>query len=423
VLNVMPTRLMGDVLKKLILSAAFLASTTAIAFAGGFAVREQSTEAQGTSFAGVAAGTEGLSAMFWNPATLSNNNDKGLISEMNSALIMPDISADNGVGSPRLGGSARSGNIGKLALVPSSYWSYGVSEDLTLGVSLNAPFGSVTDAKTWTGSPHGDKSKVVTYNLNPAAAYRIGDMLTLGAGVQVEFMKVNINSRLPNGTEIFKTKGDDIGIGFTAGVLFEPAAGTDIGIGFRSSVKHKLEGEGFRLSPDFPRGGDISADFSSPEMVTFGISQAVTDDFRLKAGVEWANWSRFKELRIKNAATGGTVALTPEDWKDSWFFSVGGEYDLNDALTLRAGLGYEKSPVPDATRTPRLPDNDRLWLSAGGSYQITDSMRASLAFTHIRVDDAPIALAAVPPPGVPVPLTATFKGYTNIVSFALTRDW
>jgi long-chain fatty acid transport protein len=404
-------------MKKLVLAASILATTSAAALAGGFSVREQSAEGQGTSFAGVAAGTEGLSAMFWNPATLANNNDKGLISEMNSALIMPDISADNGVGS--FGGSANSGNIGKLALVPSSYWSYGINEDLTLGVSLNAPFGSTTDAKTWAGSPHGNKSQVVTYNLNPSAAYRIGDMLTLGAGIQAEYMKVNINSRLPTGTEIFKTKGDSIGIGFTAGVLFEPAEGTDIGIGFRSSVKHKLKGNGFRGAFN----GDISANYSSPELITFGISQDITSDFRLKAGVEWSNWSRFQELRINNAATGATIALTPSKWKDSWFFSAGGEYDVNDALTIRAGLGYEKSPVPDATRTPRLPDNDRIWLSAGASYQITESMRASLALTHIRVDDAPVSLAAAGAPEVPASLNAEFKGYTNIVAFSLTRDW
>ncbi len=406
-------------MKKYLIAATSLSILSGTALAGGFSVREQSVEGQGTSFAGVAAGTEGLSAMFWNPATLANNNDKGLISEMNSSLIMPDISAIDGVGG--LGGSPSSGNIGKLALVPSSYWSYGMNENLTLGVSLNAPLGSTTNAKDWAGSPHGDKSEVVTYNLNPAAAYRVGEWLTLGAGLQAEYMKVNVNSRTPGGTEIFKTKGDSIGFGVTAGVLIEPAEGTDIGIGFRSSVKHKLQGDGLRLDAGYD--GDITSKFASPEMLTLGISQAITEDFRVKAGVEWANWSRFKELRVLRDDTGGTLALTPEDWKDSWFFSVGGEYDVNDALTMRAGLGFEKSPVPDATRTPRLPDNDRIWLSAGASYQFTENMRANLAFTHIRIDDAPIALAAAASPGVPVSLTANFKGHTNIVSLSLTRDW
>ena len=36
------------------------------------------------------------------------------------------------------------------------------------------------------------------------------------------------------------------------------------------------------------------------------------------------------------------------DWKDGWFFSLGGEYDSTEQLTLRAGGAYEISPVDDA---------------------------------------------------------------------------
>ncbi len=50
--------------------AGALIATMSGANAGGFAVREQSAWGQGTSFAGVAAGGD-LSAMFWNPATMT----------------------------------------------------------------------------------------------------------------------------------------------------------------------------------------------------------------------------------------------------------------------------------------------------------------------------------------------------------------
>ena len=49
---------------------AALVAATGAANAGGFAVREQSAWGQGTSYAGVAAGGS-LSAMFWNPATMT----------------------------------------------------------------------------------------------------------------------------------------------------------------------------------------------------------------------------------------------------------------------------------------------------------------------------------------------------------------
>src|SRR5215207_3903500 len=42
--------------------------------AGGFFIHEQSTYFQGTSFAGAAAGGPALSSMFWNPATITQQN-------------------------------------------------------------------------------------------------------------------------------------------------------------------------------------------------------------------------------------------------------------------------------------------------------------------------------------------------------------
>ncbi|MFO1033989.1 MAG: outer membrane protein transport protein, partial [Hyphomicrobiales bacterium] len=71
-------------------SAALAAALmTGTAMAGGFAIREQSAEGQGAAFAGVAAGTDGLSSMFWNPATMALHNDQGYISEWDAAVIAP----------------------------------------------------------------------------------------------------------------------------------------------------------------------------------------------------------------------------------------------------------------------------------------------------------------------------------------------
>ena len=57
----------------------------------------------------------------------------------------------------------------------------------------------------------------------------------------------------------------------------------------------------------------------------------------------------------------------------------------NDRLTVRAGVGYEKSPITDQVRIPLLPDNDRYWLSLGGSYKLTPKMSFDLAYSHLFV--------------------------------------
>lgn len=390
--------------------------------AGGFAVREQSAEAQGASFAGVAAGTNGLSSMFWNPATMSLHNGQGFVSETNTALIVPYSRARDG----RFAGPAPavpindSGNIGKFAFVPASYWTYGVNEGLTVGMAINSPFGLVTDASNgWAGVPHGDKSDVKTFNFNPQASYRLTDNLSVGLGLQAEYMMVSLSSRTPaTGVRGAEVDADSFGFGFTAGVLFQPTDATNIGLGFRSSIKHKLKGR-TQFGPA-PIAGSGSANYRSPETVTLGISHKATDDLTLLAGVEWANWSRFKSLDIKFSAPPIT-ASTVENWKDSWYYSLGAEYAATDVLKLRGGVAYEKSPVPDATRTPRVPDNDRLWLSVGASYKLADNMTADLAYSHVFIKKGGINLAATP--SAPAPLIATFKQHLDIVSAGLTIDW
>ncbi len=384
---------------------------TSLAQAGGFAIREQSAIGQGTSFAGVAAGSGGLSSMFWNPATSSQYNEFGFISESNASLILPYSESE------LPGAFNDSGNIGEWAVVPASYYSYAVNEQLTLGASLTAPIGLTTNANNgWAGSPHGDRSAVATYNFSPSASYKLNDWLAFGLGAQLEYMSIDINSRLPvSGAKFLDIEADSIGVGFTAGVLMTPMEGTEIGLGFRSSISHTLKGKGF--SPFHAPGTRMKGEFDSPEIVTLGLRQDVNDQLTLLAGVEWSNWSRFKELRI----TTPTVPLvTTENWTDGWFVSAGAEYDYSDALQLRAGVAYEKSPVPDATRTPRVPDNDRYWLSVGASYKFAENMTAHFAYSHVFIEDGGINLAASPP--LPA-LTANFEQHLDIVSVGLTRDW
>jgi long-chain fatty acid transport protein len=379
---------------------AVLLASSSITWAGGFSIREQSTIGQGASFAGVAAGGGGLSSLFWNPAISSDYNEFGFISENNAALILPNSKSSLG-----------SGNIGEWAVVPAGYFSYALTDQITIATSTNSPIGLSTNGRDgWAGNARGDKSDVKTYNFNPTISYKFNDMFAVGVGAQIEYMTVGLTSRLPvSGSQFLKAKGNDFGVGFTAGVLFEPTATTDIGIGFRSSVSHTLKGNGVTSAPLAAFDGDISSKFKSPEVVTLGVRQQVGDQLSLLAGVEWSNWSRFKQLRIEGPAT---PLVENYAWKDSWYFSLGAEYAYSDALTLRSGVAYEKSPVPDATRSVRIPDNDRYWASLGASYKFSDSMTANLAYSHVFIKDGDVAA-----------LNTSFKQHLDIVSIGLTRDW
>ncbi|MGQ0486235.1 MAG: OmpP1/FadL family transporter [Hyphomicrobiales bacterium] len=408
---------MAYLLRKLVTATVLAACSATAASAAGFAIREQSAEGLGASFAGVAAGLDGLSSMFWNPATMTLHEDEGLQSESNYSLTLPYMRAKDGGFAPGVPapGLNDSGDIGELAFAAASYYVYQVNDRLFAGLNLNSPFGLDTEANDWAGSVHGSQSSLWTINANPNVAYKLSDEISVAAGVQIQYANADLESADPvTGAGISDVEGDDFGVGFTAGLLFTPGDTTQIGIGFRSTIEHELEGDGFA---GYYTGG-MTTPLDTPEIVTIGIRQQIGERWTAMAGAEWTNWSRFESLTTYSDPGGVTLTSTQQNWKDSWFVSLGAEYAYNDTLTLRAGLAYEDSGVPDSTRTPRIPDNDRYWVSVGATYQVNNWLKANLAYSHAFVEDGDVALS-----GPVTPLHATFKQSIDIVSASAAIDW
>ncbi len=420
-----------------------LAAATGGATAGGFDVREQSALFQGMSFAGSAAGGTALASMFWNPAAAGYAED-GLRFDSSYALILPradeTITSINGV-DPALtpfAGVDTTADYGRDALVPASYISYRLSEDLVLAMSLNSQFGLATkpDNTDWLGAVVGRSSKVFSVNAAPTVAYKVAPWMQIGAGIQIQYFELTrfkAATAIAPGSPSSVLEGDDIGVGYTLGVNFTPAPGTSIGIGFRSSIDHDLEGTvdvvgappGILTSP-------IRADVETPEKITASLRQDLTPDLRAFATVEWTNWSRLSTVPVITDSTfniplapgfvlpvppGFEVATLDFEWEDGWYFAVGGEYDYSDTLTLRAGFGYEISPIREPSqRLVQLPDNDRYWLSAGASYEVGDlfglmkDAKIDLAYTHIFVEDGSFERFHPPPLPAAIPsLPATSR--------------
>jgi long-chain fatty acid transport protein len=407
------------------------AFTVGEAMAGGFALREQSSYYQGMSFAGYGTTGPSISSMFWNPATLTGAG-AGWTVEAHNTVIVPkaDITGNftpSAIGGGVLGltpSSTPSGDIGNDAFVPASYAAYRLNDRAVLGLSINAPFGLATKpADNWAGQFYSRSSEANSINVTPSIAYEINDMVSVALGLQIQYFKVALKKAVPNvaGFPSAGFEGDDIGFGLTAGVTFKPMDGTEIGVGYRSMVMHELGGQQASPAGTIP----IRANLKTPDMVNLSVKQRVTETFRVFGTVEWTNWSRLKTPVVVPQVAGPAATPLPFNYKDGWYFAVGGEYDFNEKLTLRAGLGYEISPVGDAIRSTRLPDNDRVWLSAGASYQVFDNVAVDLGYTYIHTGDTPINIV----PGHQ-DYDANVGSYTgsvdsnvNIVSASLRYRW
>lgn len=376
-----------------------LALAAGEAAAGGFGLREQSAYYQGTSFAGNAAGGAGLASMYWNPAAISFV--PGMQFEGNVTYIAPHASIDVQSARGPLGnnlGTLGVSDIVDNGVLPTGYVTY-AGERWAVGLSLNSPYGLVTDAQcNWAGRYYGCYNRIFDINLGAQVAYKVTDWMTIGGGVNANYFDAKLtNAQLLSAAPPFPTgnavvNGDDISYGFSLGVLFTVVPGTTIGIGYRSAMNNTLEGltnlstiSGLNLATL-----STTAGLTLPDQITGSFRSQIAPQWTISGTVEWTNWSNLQELVIDSSS--GTPSVLNLQWQDGWFFSGGVEYQWTPQLAVRAGLAYEISPVTDQYRTPRLPDSDRIWASVGLTYAWTPNLSLDFAYTHIFGQSGDITL-------------------------------
>jgi long-chain fatty acid transport protein len=375
---------------------------SANAQAGGFANRQQSVSGQGTSYAGVAAGGAPAS-IFWNPATMTQFS--GVTMELGVAGILPD-SKQTGSGTLNAAGFTQGiDNSSEAAFTPYSARSMQLGQYLWFGISTNAPFGLSTGFANpgWAGAAYGQSSTLKTYNASPSIAIKLADWISIGAGAQIQYGRANLTSFngivSPGNPNLFILGGGDWTFGWTAGVTLTPWVGTQIGVGYRSKLDMELDGA-LTGNGGFTTPGPASTTVKLPDMLTVSIRQRINAQFTALGTFEWTNWSRIGTSVVYQASglparsASNSVVAIPFEYTDGYFYSGGIEYIASEQWTLRGGFAFEKSPITDQVRVPRLPDNDRYWYSVGATNTVTPRLSIDLAYSFIQVKDAPINITA-----------------------------
>ena len=387
------------------------------AMASGYAIKEQSASLLGTAFAGAGASAQDPSVMFFNPAGIARLDGYRISGSATGIFPRTEFSNDGSVLTPSNlpipGGNG--GDAGKDALVPAFYITAAPNDFLHFGLSVNAPFGLSTKySDGWVGRYNAIESTLKTTNINPVVAVKLNSWLSLGAGVQIQYIDAKLTRAIDFGSilvglgvpgvEPFEFDGEveleanDWGVGFTAGVLVEPIQGTRVGLSYRSYVDQDLGGDAKFKRVPFPllqaipafQNQNATARVTTPDSIDLSVYHEIDDQWAVMGDVQWTNWSQFDELRVKFNKAGVPDDVTQEQWHDSWFYALGAHYKPIDWLTLRAGVAYDQTPVRDKFRTARAPDEDRFWIAAGGSYAFNSWISADLGYTHIFVRDADI---------------------------------
>jgi long-chain fatty acid transport protein len=378
----------------------------------GFALMEHSVSGIGRSYAGSTAGADLESSVYYNPAGIAGAERTSVV--VGSHLLMSSVDFDGGSSYPALGGfpvtGGDGGEAGVNTLIPNVYAVMPVADGIAVGLGLFVPFGLAVDYNEgWVGRYHALESSLETININPSVGWQVTDNLSVGAGFSAQYAEATLSSAIdfatPNGAPpgVLDGKGemngDDWGYGFDLGLLYTITDSSRVGLSYRSAIKHTLEGRASFDVPALAAGIQAlglfvdttgSAEVELPASASLGCVQELGDRFALMMDIVWTEWSSFDELRIEYDSNQAD-SVTDESWNDTWRVMVGGEYYANADWTLRGGIAFDESPVPDvAHRTPRIPDTDRMWLTAGLGYRASENVAVDFGYAHVFSDDAKI---------------------------------
>ncbi|GAA5171315.1 OmpP1/FadL family transporter [Viridibacterium curvum] len=367
--------------------------------ASGFQLLEQNASGLGNSYAGSAAVSENASIIFFNPAGMTRLQKREV--SLGGNYIKPSykFSNDGTVNTPAPAGSDGA-DAGDPALVPNSYGSYGLTDNLYFGVGVSVPFGLKTEySPDWAGRFQALSFDIKTLNINPSLAYKIGDRFSLGFGLNWQNMEAQyirqaaVNNAVTQNTTISLNASSEAW-GWNTGVLFKASDNMDIGLSYRSKVKHKLEGmltsSNQLVSPDVMAEARITL----PDTMILSVRQKLSDDWEMLGDISHTYWSRINTVPIvrTSGANEGTTAQTLDaHFRNTWRLALGATQTLDSAWKVKYGIAYDQSPVRSTEeRLVSLPDNDRIWVSLGAQWKMDKSSTVDIGAAYLYLRETKI---------------------------------
>jgi long-chain fatty acid transport protein len=235
-----------------------------------------------------------------------------------------------------------------------------------------------------------------------------------------------------------RVEGNDTSFGWNAGLLWEIGKDRRAGVHYRSAISYDISGDATFTNPavspalaPYAAAVNSRALFNSaitskvklPSIVNLSYFGALDSRWDVMVDAQWTGWSTIKDLTFVRP-DGSILSSTPENFKDSWKAAVGANYRFDGRWMFRGGLAYDQSPVETAHRTPRLPDNDRTWLTAGAQFKWDPKTQIDFGAGYIWSRDASINKSGDPPNVLANGLlNGSYKGRTSIFSAQVTYSF
>lgn len=411
------------------------------AFASSYYFLDSGTRAIGRGGAFV-AGADDLSAQYYNPAALANIdrpmfNLNGWRVNQYVRFDRADEAGLTDTDDNDIGTFAAVENEASPMLEPSGGFASNLGglhpalKNTTLAVGLYVPTSPYMAYPATGAQRYGLISSLVwQVYAGPSVAQRITPWLTIGAGLQYTFLRVeqglaaSICTQLEdNKEECSETGNDDPAnditldlktwdkrkMSWNAGVLVQPTGWLDIGASVQPPIHYAAPGTlsatfsedwsfANQLSGTTFTDNDVTLLVNVPLIVRFGAQVKPIDKLKVEAAGTWTQWSKVTELRITDLdmevtpaedATffEGTTTVTDDvvfatGYQDSWSARLGGDYAITPWAKASAGVHWESSAVPSATQGVSVVDGNKFGFGLGGQFIVKKRVGLDVSFAR-----------------------------------------
>lgn len=408
--------------------AVAVAIVSSQAWSAGFQLNEFSSSGLGRAYSGEGAIADDAGNVSRNPALITMF-DRPTFSG-GAIFVDPDVNVS---GRSQTGRSLDADNIAPTAWVPNLHFVAPINEQFGWGASVTSNYGLATEYNdSYTAGSMGGKTDLETINLNLSGAYRLDSHWSFGVGFDAVYARAKIEryagdlgqliagqltqagagrtaqgraligtaNSIASDTQIAYLKGDEWGFGWNAGILYEVDKDNRYGLTYRSEVKIDFDGDyksslpaainpvsaAYGLPLPYGTGGSTTGGaltLNLPEMWEISGYNKVAPQWAVHYSLTYTSWSQFQELKATNSS-GETLFYKDESFKDAYRIALGTTYYMDDNWTFRTGIAFDDSPVPADRRSISIPDQDRLWLSAGATYAFNKdaSVDAGVSYMH-----------------------------------------
>ncbi|WP_279152385.1 outer membrane protein transport protein [Photobacterium iliopiscarium] len=355
--------------------------------AAGFQLNAQSATGLGRAFSGDGVIADNASTMAKNAASMALFDAPAL--SLGVIAIDTDVNVKN---TTFLGKNVDDASIGGTSYAPNIYYIQPINDKFSVGASLYSNFGTKTEFKDGYGknqalgpiSPDlfGGLTDVKSVNLGLSAAYRINQHFSVGGGLDI----IHGSGKLQRGNaQAANIDADGLVLGYNLGAIYELNQNNRFGLSYRYSPTLKAEGD---ISYKGHNLNNEKLVLPLPDIAEFSGFNKLNDKFAVHYSIQWIRWSEFDKLE-----TSGGTAINQYNWQDSWHYSIGGTYYLNNDWTLRAGYMHDTSAQGDITSIS-VPDSDRNWLSSGFSYHVDSKSTIDFGLTYLIGKDVDVKEAS-----------------------------